>query len=320
MTDRIIIGTRGSKLALWQSHHVSRLLFEAHRGEIEVQVQVFSTRGDRVIDKPLPEIGGKGLFTAELEAALHEGVVDVAVHSLKDLPTDQPEGLAVLAMPTRADARDALVVRADHLEGPGAAGESRDPFAALPSGSVVGTSSLRRGAQVRAIRPDLELRDIRGNVDTRLRKLDEGGYDAILLACAGLDRLGWGERIHRRLSPPWLSAAGQGAIAVQGRAGDADVVSILSPIEHRPTRLEVRAERGVLAALGGGCSLPLGARAEVSDHKLRLDAVLLTPDGATEVRATRVGEPTLAGADRLARMLCRDLHDRGAARILPDAG
>ncbi len=324
MSGRLVIGTRGSLLALWQSEYVARLLRDAHRADLDVDVRVFSTKGDRVLDKPLPAIGGKGLFTAELEQALHDGDIDVAVHSLKDLPTDQPEGLAVLGMPPRADARDALVVRDDHIaaflaavaDDP-ASYEPRDPLGSLPEGATVGTSSLRRAAQLKALRPDLAVADIRGNVDTRLRKLDEGGYDAILLACAGLDRLGLGDRIQRRLDPPWLNAAGQGAVAVQGRAGDGDVVMLLHPLEHRPTRIEVRAERAVLAALGGGCSMPLGVRGTVVGDRLSLQAVLLDADGTTAVRARRVGEATATGAERLARTLCRDLMDRGAAHLLP---
>ena len=324
MTERLVIGTRGSALALWQSEYVAQLVRDAHRGGVEVELRTFSTRGDRVLDKPLPEIGGKGLFTAELEEALHAGAVDVAVHSLKDLPTDHPEGLGILAMPRRADPRDALVVRADHLdafrsamEADPAAFEPRNLLAAVPAGSTVGTSSLRRAAQLKATRPDLSVADVRGNVGTRLRKLDEGGYDAILLACAGLDRLGLGDRIQRRLDGPWLGAVGQGAIAVQGRAGDARVAELLHSLEHRPTRLEVKAERGVLGGLGGGCSLPLGVRGVVERDRLTLEAVLLDPAGSRAIRARRVGEATGTGADRLARILCRDLLDRGAATLLP---
>jgi hydroxymethylbilane synthase len=325
VTERIVIGTRGSKLALWQSEYVARTLTESHRGAVEVELRTFSTKGDRILDKPLPEIGGKGLFTAELEEALHGGDIDLAVHSLKDLPTEQPEGLALLGIPVRADARDALVVRVDHVDAFMARAaqapesyEPRDPLASLPEGAVVGTSSLRRAAQLKALRPDLVVQDIRGNVDTRLRKLDEGGYDAILLACAGLDRLGLGERITRRLDPPWLSAAGQGAIAVQGRAGDGEVAMLLNPLENKPTRLEVKAERGVLALLGGGCSLPLGVRCVANRDRLSIDAVLLDPQGTVSVRGHRVGEATLQGAERVGRMLVRDLLDRGAAKLLPE--
>lgn len=323
MTQPFVIGSRGSKLARWQSERVAALLAQLHGPAISVEIRIFTTRGDVILDKPLPEIGGKGLFTAELEQALAEGDIAVAVHSLKDLPTEQPEGLALLALPERADPRDALVLREDHVgaltrriaEQPEGF-EPRDPFAGLPSGAVVGTSSLRRQAQLVRLRPDVEVRDIRGNVDTRLRKMDEGGYDAILLACAGLDRMGLGDRIHRRLDAPWLGAAGQGCMAVQGRADDEATAMLLHPLEHRPTRLEVEAERGVLASLGGGCSLPLGVRAQVSGDRLSLDAALLSPDGTSVVTASRVGEATRAGAERLARMLCRDLNDRGAQALL----
>ncbi len=325
MTARLVVGTRGSALALWQSEHVAALVREAHRGAVEVELRTFSTRGDRVLDRPLPAIGGKGLFTAELEEALHAGEIDVAVHSLKDLPTESPEGLAILGMPRRADPRDALVVRADHADafhaavaGAPEAFEPRDLLASVPEGATVGTSSPRRAAQLKALRPDLGVQDIRGNVGTRLQKMDDGIYDAVLLACAGLDRLGLGPRILRRLGPPWLGAAGQGAIAVQGRSGDEDVATLLHPLEHRPTRLEVRAERAVLAGLGGGCSLPLGVRGIVDGDRLTLEAVLLDGIGARAVRGRRVGEATLSGAERLARTLCRDLIDRGAGDLLPE--
>ncbi len=323
MTQPFVIGSRGSKLARWQSERVAALLQSLHGPAIDVQIRIFTTRGDVILDKPLPEIGGKGLFTAELEEALNAGEIAVAVHSLKDLPTEQPDGLALLALPQRADARDALLVRADHLaaqaeriaEHPEGF-DPRDPLSAVPEGAVVGTSSLRRQAQFLRLRPDVDVRSIRGNVDTRLRKMDEGEYDAILLACAGLDRMGLGDRIHRRLDSPWLGAAGQGCMAVQGRADDEATAMLLHPLEHRPTRLEVEAERGVLAALGGGCSLPLGVSGRVSGDRLSLDAILLSTDGTSVVSAKRVGEATRTGAARLARTLCRDLHDRGAQALL----
>lgn len=317
---RLVIGSRGSKLALWQSNHVADRL---RAPGVEVVIEVFSTKGDRVQDRPLPEVGGKGLFTAELEAALRAGDVDLAVHSLKDLPTEDPDGIVLGAVPKRVDPRDALVVRADHLEvlaarfaedpeGTMAAG----PFAALAEGAVLGTSSVRRRAQALSARPDLIVKDVRGNVDTRLRKLDGGQYDALVLACAGLDRLGWSDRVSMRLSAPWLGAAAQGALGIQARAGDIDTLLALQVLEHKPTRLEVEAERSVLASLQGGCSVPLAAQAQVDGARIQLDARVLTPDGRDEAVASRQGEATREGAIRLGRMVARELVDRGAMRIL----
>jgi hydroxymethylbilane synthase len=290
---RLRIGTRGSELARWQSDHVAGLLRALGH---DVEVQIFTTRGDVILDKPLPEIGGKGLFTAELEAALRQGVIDLAVHSLKDLPTEDAPGLAVVAIPERADPRDALVGPR-----PGAAAS----LAGLPRGARVGTSSLRRRAQLLEQRPDLRVLDVRGNVGTRLRKLDEGQYDALLLACAGLDRLGLGHRIDVRLGGDWLCAAGQGALGIQGRADDDAVNKALAALDHPATRTECEAERGVLAGLGGGCSLPLGVRA-VAGAELLIQAALLLPDGTDAVRAR--------GSS--AEQVIRSLHDGQASRIL----
>jgi hydroxymethylbilane synthase len=315
-----VIGSRGSELALWQSHYVADLLRAQHR-DLEVEVRIFSTKGDRVLDKPLPEVGGKGLFTAELEEALLAGEIQCAVHSLKDLPTELPDGLAVIAVPPRANPADALVLREEHrarvAEQIGSVDfDPRDNFAFLPQGAVVGTSSVRRGAQLRRTRPDVEIKDIRGNVPTRLRKVDEGQYDATLLACAGLQRLGLGERIDRELAAPWVSAPGQGAIGVEGRADDVQALELLRQIEHRPTRIEVEAERTVLAALEGGCSLPLGVSATASSSALSLIALVVQPDGSRWLRAERRGEATLQGARRLGRIVARDLIDRGARDLI----
>ncbi len=319
---KLVIGSRGSKLALWQSNHVADRL-RAGTPDLEVEIVVMSTRGDRVQDRPLPEVGGKGLFTAELEAALRAGDVDLAVHSLKDLPTEDPAGIVLGAVPKRADSRDALVVRADHLaafgerlrEEPEAA-VAAGPFGALPRGAILGTSSVRRRAQALRARPDLELKDVRGNVDTRLRKLDEGKYEALILACAGLDRLGWGDRVAVRLKEPWLGAAAQGALGIQTRAGDYETLIPLQALEHKPTRLEVEAERAVLAALQGGCSVPLAAQARVDGDRITLSARVLSAEGAQEAVSTRRGEATREGATRLGRQVARELVDRGAARIL----
>jgi hydroxymethylbilane synthase len=316
-----VIGSRGSRLALWQSEYVAELLRSVHGLDLEVEVRIFSTRGDQIQDKPLPEIGGKGLFTAELEEALRHGLIQAAVHSLKDLPTELPPGLGVVAVPRRADPRDALVVRADHREAAAAAGvDPRDNFALLPPGAVVGTSSVRRRAQLLQTRPDLEIKDIRGNVPTRLRKLDEGQYDAILLACAGLDRLDLGDRIDRRLEHPWVGAPGQGAIAIEGRIDDIETLEQVRQLEHRATRIEIEAERTVLAALEGGCSLPLGVRAVADRSSLSLSALVLDPEGKRSLRALRDGEATPVGARRLGRIVARDLLDRGARELMEGQG
>ncbi len=319
---RLIIGSRGSALALWQSNHVADVLRASAPG-LDVSIEVVSTRGDRIQDRPLPEVGGKGLFTAELESGLRSGDIDLAVHSLKDLPTEDPDGIVLGAVPRRADPRDALVIRADHLaafgerlrEDPGGA-VSGGQFAALPEGAVLGTSSVRRRAQALRARPDLVLKDVRGNVDTRLRKLDEGRYDALILACAGLDRLGWSERVAARLGAPWLGAAAQGALGIQARAGDYETLVALQALEHKPTRLEVEAERAVLAALQGGCSVPLAAQATVDGARVTLTGRVLAADGSEEATSTRRGEATREGAGRLGRQVARELVDRGAARIL----
>ncbi len=306
MTRTLRIGTRGSKLALWQAEYVRDLL--AAQGTT-AELVVFSTRGDRQLGQPLPEIGGKGLFTQELEEALFREEIDLAVHSCKDLPVDMPEGLTIVAMPKRADPRDALVLR----QGLQPAGPGLD---ALPRGAVVGTSSPRRRAQLLIRRPDVQIKDVRGNVDTRLRKLDEGQYDALLLASAGLDRLGFGARITVRLDDPWLPAPAQGAIAIQGRVSDEGLIPLIHTLEHRETRLCVEAERALLKVMEAGCSVPLAAYATLKGERLTLDAAVTRPDGGAEVRASRVGEATAEGTRRLGRIVARELREHGADEIL----
>ena len=305
-----VIATRGSALALWQAHHVANALRAAHPS-LEVVVQEFVTRGDKILDRPLPEIGGKGLFTAELEAALRAGEVSVAVHSLKDLPTEEPGGLGVIAVPRRADPRDALVLDGPHR---GAVGEGS--LDGVPQGGVLGTSSLRRQAQARRLRPDLTVRSIRGNVGTRLRKLAEEDYDAVLLACAGLDRLDLGARIDVRLDRPWHGAAGQGAIAVQGRTDDEEVRGLVSAIHHPDSALEVEAERAVLAGLAGGCSTPLGVSGVVAGGQLSVSAVLLTPTGDQALEAQSSGPATPAGRDAVVASVLADLRAQGADALV----
>jgi hydroxymethylbilane synthase len=252
------IATRKSALALWQAEHVAALLRAAHPG-LAVELVPLSTRGDEILDRPLATIGGKGLFLKELEVAMLEGRADLAVHSLKDVPAELEPGFALPAILPRADAADAFVSN-QHAD-----------LAALPLGAKVGTSSLRRQAQLRALRPDLELLDLRGNVGTRLAKLDAGHYDAIVLACAGLERLGLAGRIRSRLAAPdWLPAPGQAAIAVEARADQPATLALLAVLDDADTRLEVSAERAMNQTLGGSCTVPVGAWCTVTERGLHL--------------------------------------------------
>lgn len=277
MLKTLIIGSRRSLLAQTQTNMVRQMLLAAWNN-LAVEIVFMDTQGDLNRHDPLPTIGGKGLFTAELEAALRERRIDLAVHSLKDLPVEDAPGLSVAAIPERADTRDMLISRqARRLED-------------LPPGATVGTSSLRRAAQILALRPNLQIKDIRGNVDTRLRKLDDPdyGYDAILLARAGLHRLGHTDLVHAHPIPhnAMLPAPGQGALAVQARADDPEIKPYLQPLEHEPTRAAVTAERAFLAGLGGGCSLPVAALGTVLGSHLALQALVASPDGRQIIRVS----------------------------------
>ena len=256
------IATRKSALALWQAEHVAALLRATHPG-LTVELVPMSTRGDEVLDQSLATIGGKGLFLKELEVAMLEGRADLAVHSLKDVPAQLEPGFALPAILPRADAADAFVSN-DYAD-----------LAALPHGARVGTSSLRRQAQLRALRPDLILLDLRGNVGTRLGKLDAGDYDAIVLACAGLERLDLAARIRSRLAAPdWLPAPGQAAIAIEAREGQAGVLALLAALDDADTRLTVSAERAMNQALGGSCTVPIGAWCMLGEHGLHLHGMV----------------------------------------------
>jgi len=280
---RLVIATRESRLALWQAHHVRDRL-RALYPECEVELLGMTTTGDQILDRTLSEIGGKGLFTKELEVALADGRADLAVHSLKDVPMELPEGFELAAVLEREDPRDAFVsVRYASFE-------------ALPQGARIGTSSLRRGAQIAQTRPDLQILPLRGNLDTRLGKLDRGEYDAIVLAAAGLKRLGLSERI-RQVLPPSLSlpAPGQGALGIEIMSHRSDVRGWLAPLVHSTTWLEVTAERAVSRALGGSCKIPLAAYAVVQpDGSLQLDALLATDN---RFRTTRVSTDTAPAFD-----------------------
>lgn len=305
MVDKITIGTRGSQLALWQAHWVKSRI-EKHYPGLEVAITIISTKGDRVLDVSLPKLGeqGKGLFTKELEDAIFEHRVDLAVHSLKDLPTELPTGLGIGAICEREDVRDALVARAPIKS-----------VSELPEGSVVGTSSLRRQAQLLRARPDLVIEPVRGNVDTRLRKLDEGSFDAIVLAAAGLHRLGHVNRITEHLSEDFmLPAVGQGALAIETRADDDAVGEIVSSLNHEPTRLACSAERAFLRGLGGGCLVPIAAHATIEGGLIDLAGLVASPDGSEAMRDRQTGPAS--DADAIGQRLADELLSRGADRIL----
>ncbi len=297
------IGSRGSALALAQSHAVGAALVRTEPG-LSYRIIHITTTGDRRRAQSLPDIGGKGLFTQELEAALLAGEIDLAVHSLKDLPTDLPDGLAVLAVPERAPANDVIVSKDDQ------------PLDELPAGACVGTGSVRRGAQLRRMRPDLRIENIRGNVDTRLRKVREGQYDAAVLAQAGLVRLGLEDEIAEILpAERMLPAPGQGALAVEGRRDDERIAELAARIANQEVTAAVTAERTLLELLGGGCSLPLGAYAELTDAgPLRLRALFLTPDGSDAAAADVTG--SLEQPESLARAAAAELRRQGADAIL----
>lgn len=296
------IATRKSPLALWQTEHVAGLLRAAHPG-LQVELLPLSTRGDEVLDRSLASIGGKGLFLKELEEAMQRGQADCAVHSLKDVPMTLEPGFAMPAILARADHADAFVSNAFA------------DIAALPRGARVGTSSLRRQAQLRTLRPDVEAVDLRGNVNTRLGKLDAGGYEAILLACAGLQRLGLEARICARLdAPAWLPAPAQGAIAVECRQGDTAIEALLAVLDHAPTRTCVSAERALNRTLGGSCQVPIAAYASIEGGRLSLQALVGSAADGRQVRADGEGPADAPGA--LGVRVAERLIERGAGALL----
>jgi len=297
----LVIATRESRLALWQAEHVQQLL--RARGH-DVRLLGMTTRGDQILDRTLSKVGGKGLFVKELELALEDGRADLAVHSLKDVPMDLPEGFALACVPQREDPRDAFV------------SPQYASLDDLPEGAVVGTSSLRRTVLLRALRPDLRIEPLRGNLDTRLRKLDEGHYAAIVLAAAGLKRLGLDSRIRTVFEPDaMLPAAGQGALGIEVRAGRADLFDALAPLGHAPTRLACEAERAVSRAMGGSCSMPLAAHARwQADGRLRIEAAwgdAEQPGPLVRAQAEEaVGD--IAHAQALGRQVAQRLQAGGA--------
>ena len=296
----ITIGSRGSRLALWQAEWVRDRLRE--RG-FAVSIRRIRTTGDKILDVPLAKVGGKGLFVKEIEEALMRREIDLAVHSMKDMPGRLPDGLHLAAVPRREDPRDALVSR-DGLS-----------LSALPHGGAVGTSSLRRQAQLWALRPDLKLVSLRGNLDTRLRKLEEGRFDAVLLAAAGLRRLGWGGRITEYLSPErFLPAIGQGALGIEARRDDDPVNAVLAFLNHPETASAVAAERAMLLRLEGGCQVPIGGHATRDGETLTLTGIVASLDGKTVIRAA--GHAPEAEAAALGVAVAESLLSRGAGRIL----
>ncbi|HWN11612.1 MAG TPA: hydroxymethylbilane synthase [Pyrinomonadaceae bacterium] len=312
MKTKIIIGSRGSKLALTQAAIVKAQIQSSYP-DLKVSVEIIQTSGD-VKTEPLSLIGGKGVFTKELEEVLLDSRIDMAVHSLKDLPTTIPEGLTIAAICKREDPRDALVL--SHNRG-GVAGNSPIDLSALAKGSVVGTSSPRRLAQLKHLRGDLVFKDLRGNVDTRLRKLDQGEYDALLLACAGLRRLGLENRISAALSTEQiLPAVGQGALAVETRADDEETIAIAGSLDHKFTRLACLAERAFLRTLGGGCLLPIAAHAVVRDKRIRLNGLVCDPHGRQVMRDRDTGP--LDSAESLGNDLAARLLASGAADLLAE--
>jgi hydroxymethylbilane synthase len=298
----LIIATRESALALWQAHHVRDRLMALHPG-LKVELLGMTTQGDRILDVTLNKIGGKGLFVKELEQALEDGRADLAVHSLKDVPMVLPEGFALAAIGEREDPRDAFV------------SNQYKQLSELPPGAVVGTSSLRRESQLRAHYPHLDIQPLRGNVNTRLRKLDEGQYAAIILAAAGLKRLGFADRIAAVLEPEQsLPAAGQGALGFETRAGREDLQALLAPLHHPETAACVRAEREVSRQLGGSCQVPLGAYAIIRNGALYLRGFVATPDGKTLLHAEAEG--SAEDPETLGQQLAHALREQGADAIL----
>jgi hydroxymethylbilane synthase len=302
---KLRIGTRGSKLALWQAEHIRARL--AQEAGADAELVVIKTAGDQFASAAIPDVGGKGIFIKEIEDALLEERVDLAVHSMKDVPTETPRGLCFPAVTEREDPRDCFVSR------------SGNSLADLPPGSRIGTSSLRRQSQLLAFRRDLQVVNLRGNVDTRLRKLDAGEIDAIVLARAGLDRLGLSGRTTQILPPDvMLSAVGQGALAIEARESDVRTREILARFDHADTRAAVNAERALLAELEGGCQVPLGAWARIENSRMLLDARVLSADGAESIHRQASGLPQ--ESEQLGRNLARELLEAGADRLLRLAG
>ncbi len=296
----IQIGSRGSKLALWQAEWVQQQL---QSQDITAEIQIIKTKGDKILDVPLAKVGGKGLFVKEIEDALLEKKIDLAVHSMKDMPGEIPSGLKIGAIPEREDPCDAIIARE---------GLTLDT---LPRGATVGTSSLRRQAQLLAIRPDLKIVSLRGNLDTRLRKLKEGEFDAILLAAAGLHRLGWGAEITETLAAErFVPAIAQGALSIETRCEDPEVNGVIAFLNHPETTTAVTAERAMLARLEGGCQVPIGGYATLSGHEITLEGLVASLDGKEIIREKQSGKTSKA--QQLGISVAEALLEKGAEKIL----
>jgi len=302
--QKIIIASRESILAMWQAKYIRQQLIQLYP-QTEVSILGMTTKGDQILDKSLSKIGGKGLFIKELEQALEEKRADIAVHSMKDMPMNVPEGFELAVITEREDPRDAFV--SNHYSN----------LEELPAGSIVGTSSLRRESQLRARFPHLEVHPLRGNVQTRLRKLDEGQYAAIILAAAGLKRLELSERITALLSPEQsLPAVGQGALGIECRADRPDLIEMLQPLHHQETAHCVKAERAMSRVLGGSCQIPLGAFGEIADETLKLRGFVASPDGKQIVSTELTGKPE--EGEELGKTMAHDLIAQGADKILAE--
>jgi len=300
--DKLVIGTRGSKLALWQAHYIRDLVVDVTG--LPVEIKTIKTTGDKILDVPLAKVGGKGLFTKELEVELMQGTVDLCVHSMKDVPTDLPEGLVIAGVPSREDARDVMI------------SHSGAGFMELPEGARVGTSSLRRIAHVRGLRPDIEIVDVRGNLDTRMRKAESGELDAVILAAAGIRRLGWGDRITSYLSTDiMISAVGQGAIGVEIREDDTYMQEVCKQITDSRTLACITAERVVMNRLEGGCQVPIGAYCRFADTgTLIIDAMVGSVDGSIILQVQEQGSADDPVA--LGELVVGRLRDLGADEVL----
>ncbi|MBP2628784.1 MAG: Porphobilinogen deaminase [Firmicutes bacterium] len=301
---KLVIGTRSSKLALWQANYIAECI-RTEYPEIEVSLLHIMTTGDKILDVPLARIGGKGLFTKEIENAMLSGEIDLAVHSLKDMPTQLPPGLLLAAITDRVDPGDALI------------SPKYGAIDNLPQGAKVGTSSLRRKAQLLKYRPDLRISDLRGNLDTRLKKMDTEELDAIILAVAGLRRLGWQDLITQVLpNDICLPAVGQGALAIEARTNDQEVRTMLEFLNHQETRWAVEAERAYLAEVEGGCQIPIGVYGYIEKDSLVLEAAILSVDGKQQIRQTISGNPL--EAMQLGRALAQEMLDKGGREILQE--
>jgi hydroxymethylbilane synthase len=302
--SKLRIATRKSPLALWQANHVRDALMARNPG-LDVELFTMSTQGDKILDTPLAKVGGKGLFVKELELGILEGRADLAVHSMKDVPVEFPQGLGLAAILEREDPRDALI------------SNTISSIEALPQGARVGTSSLRRQCQLRARRADLEVLDLRGNVNTRLAKLDNGDYDAILLAAAGVKRMGWEDRITELLPPEqFLPAIGQGAIGIEIRLADDRVNRFVEALNDEQAATRIRAERALNARLQGGCQVPIAGYSEINHGVMVLRALVGRPDGTELIQGVISGKPE--DAEELGQVLADDLLSRGAKQILAD--